>query len=409
MPKIFISYRRGDTQYQADRLHGLLKDVVDAPEDIFIDVDSIPIGVDFVQYLDEQVARCDVLLALIGANWLEPVDRATGERRIDDPRDFVRVEIASALKRGIPVAPVLFDNATFPSEHQLPDDLKQLARRNGAQVRRLSFDADVERLIRGLNLSRRERSVAQPIQQRPVQQANVALSKTFTSFSKNDLASRQRFYVEGFERAGFIVVHTEKDVTWAVAHIDESGRRSFVNMGDFEFPDKSYVTVEQLAVSRAVMKSNSSLAERCELIDCEFGASAAHADFEDVKRAASVMGPVNLVEFIELRKVRNPEISAIDGVPHWNQGPFVTYNYQTAVEGRSYFIASHDGVAVNDWHVVETISNHLIDLGRWYDNRPALVRISNSYLLHAIFAPEPPYKMAFLGELEAAFEAADAT
>ncbi len=165
MPKIFISYRREDSQYQADRLHAALKRHVDDPRrDIFIDIDNIPIGVDFADHLDAQVAQCDVLLAVIGPSWLTVRNPKTGQRRLDDPKDFVRVEIASALKRGIPVAPVLLDGTPFPSEGDLPDDLKPLARRNGAEVRRTNFDADTERMIQGLSLGdqrARERTARQ--------------------------------------------------------------------------------------------------------------------------------------------------------------------------------------------------------------------------------------------------------
>ncbi len=153
MAKIFISYRREDSQHQADRLHTALSRKI-PKRNIFIDVDNIPVGVNFVQHLDQQVAQCDVLLALIGPDWLEAKNPQTGGRRLDDPKDFVRIEIASALKRGIPVAPILLDGAPFPQEHMLPDDLKALTLRNGVEVRRLTFDADTERLVRGLDLAR---------------------------------------------------------------------------------------------------------------------------------------------------------------------------------------------------------------------------------------------------------------
>jgi hypothetical protein len=89
--KIFISYRREDSQHQADRLHAALSKRI-PKRNIFIDVDNIPVGVDFVQHLDEQVGQCDVLLALIGPDWLEAKNPQTGKRRLDDPKDFVRIE-----------------------------------------------------------------------------------------------------------------------------------------------------------------------------------------------------------------------------------------------------------------------------------------------------------------------------
>lgn len=154
MAKIFISYRRGDSQYQADKLHSALKPYVANPKsDIFIDVDNIPFGVDFEAHLDGKVAQCEVLLALIGDGWSAARDPMTGLRRLDDPQDFVRIEIAAALKRGIPVVPVLLDGAPIPAAAELPDDLKGLARRNGLPVSRSSFDADIARLVNGLPIS----------------------------------------------------------------------------------------------------------------------------------------------------------------------------------------------------------------------------------------------------------------
>ncbi|MEO0467895.1 MAG: toll/interleukin-1 receptor domain-containing protein, partial [Pseudomonadota bacterium] len=152
MAKIFISYRREDSQYQADRLHTAIKPHVDDPaRDIFIDIDNIPLGVNFATYLDGKVAECEVLLALIGPGWLEARDGA-GNRRLDSPDDFVRIEIASALKRGIPVVPVLMDGAPVPRADQLPEDLKELALRNGTAISRSTFEADTVRMVKALGL-----------------------------------------------------------------------------------------------------------------------------------------------------------------------------------------------------------------------------------------------------------------
>ncbi|HEV7694002.1 MAG TPA: toll/interleukin-1 receptor domain-containing protein [Hyphomonadaceae bacterium] len=159
MTKIFISYRREDSQWPADRLHQALKPVVADPrKDIFIDVDNIPLGVNFVDHLGAQVGQCDILLAMIGRGWIEARNPQTGQRRLDDPKDFVRIEIATALKRGIRVVPILVDGASVPKEEELPEDLRPLATRNGMELQRMNFDADVARLIRGLGLNEAPRS-----------------------------------------------------------------------------------------------------------------------------------------------------------------------------------------------------------------------------------------------------------
>ncbi len=150
MPKIFISYRRADTRKDAGRIHDRLVDEFGDP-DVFKDVDDIPIGSDFRKVLEDQVAECNVLLALIGNQWLNITD-ADGKRRLDNPGDFVRIEVESALRRDdCVVVPVLIDGAPMPTEAQLPGDLGQLAYKNAIVVRDdPDFNRDMDRLIRGL-------------------------------------------------------------------------------------------------------------------------------------------------------------------------------------------------------------------------------------------------------------------
>jgi thiol-disulfide isomerase/thioredoxin len=153
MAKIFISYRREDSEWPAHEIYTAIRKRLGNPDqDVFIDVDHIPFGVNFKDYIHGVVANCDVLLALIGRGWLDMRDPETGKRRLDNPDDLVRIEIASALERDVRVIPVLLDGTPPPSEAQLPDDLKQLSLRNGINVKRLSFNADVERLVAGLRL-----------------------------------------------------------------------------------------------------------------------------------------------------------------------------------------------------------------------------------------------------------------
>jgi hypothetical protein len=146
--KVFLSYRREDSAAAAGRLSDrLVAELGDG--NVFMDVDGIALGADFVKRLIEEVACCDTLLAVIGPRWLEVVDEA-GDRRLDDPNDFVRVEIAAALQRDIPVIPILLDGTKIPRVDRLPEDLKHLSRRNGLDVRQASFHSDVGRLIREL-------------------------------------------------------------------------------------------------------------------------------------------------------------------------------------------------------------------------------------------------------------------
>jgi TIR domain-containing protein len=147
--KVFISYRRDDSSGSTGRLHDRLEREF-GRDLLFMDVDAaIPLGVNFVKILREEVAKCDVLLAVVGPNWLNARDDK-GDRRLDNPNDFVRIEIAAALQRDIPVIPILLDGAKIPKIDQLPDELGELTLRNGLEVRHASFHGDVDRLARGL-------------------------------------------------------------------------------------------------------------------------------------------------------------------------------------------------------------------------------------------------------------------
>lgn len=143
--QIFLSYRRDDSAASAGRLYDHLKGRF-ASNHIFMDVDNLDAGTDFVEVIGESVGSCDVLIAVIGKRWLISSDEE-GRRRLHNPEDFVRVEIATALKRDIRVIPVLVEGASMPRSGDLPDDLKSLVRRNALEVSHTRFRADSERLI----------------------------------------------------------------------------------------------------------------------------------------------------------------------------------------------------------------------------------------------------------------------
>jgi len=150
--KVFISYRREDSRYQARMIHGAFCKAI--PSDhVFMDVDSIPPGANFRKVLKGWVDECEVLLALIGPGWIDALDPKTKGRRLDNKNDFVRIEIGEALARGIPVVPVLLDGTEMPDVDLLPEDLKELVDRQAEFVEFRTFEADAERLIRKLGLS----------------------------------------------------------------------------------------------------------------------------------------------------------------------------------------------------------------------------------------------------------------
>src|SRR5215831_15952330 len=130
--QIFISYRRKESRWSARLLRDHLCRDFD-PQQIFMDIDAIALGEDFVEVIESTVAKCDVLIALIGNNWLTSKD-AHGNRRLDKPEDFVRMEIGAALKRKIRVIPVLVDGALMPESTDLPEDLKPPVRHNALLI-----------------------------------------------------------------------------------------------------------------------------------------------------------------------------------------------------------------------------------------------------------------------------------
>ncbi len=145
MNGIFISYRREDSVGWAGRLAETLKRRF-GPESIFMDIDTVKPGTDFTEALQHAVSSCEVLLAMIGPGWATAVDKS-GTPRLEDPNDWVRVEIAAALKRKILVIPVLVGGASVPSMDFLPDELDPLAHRQVHELTDKRWNYDVEQLI----------------------------------------------------------------------------------------------------------------------------------------------------------------------------------------------------------------------------------------------------------------------
>lgn len=165
MPKIFVSYRRSDVPYAATLIRDRLVRQFGA-ESVYFDVDSVPLGLDFRRHIQRAVEQCDVLLVVIGERWLE-LDKQ-GNQRLEDPEDFVRVEIETALKRGIPVIPVPVGNARIPRAADLPEAISSLAFRNASEVRPgPSFAGHMERLIKGVEVLATQADVTVPATDSP--------------------------------------------------------------------------------------------------------------------------------------------------------------------------------------------------------------------------------------------------
>lgn len=149
MPTIILSYRREDTAWIAGRVHDRLKSHF-GEDNVFMDIDSIPFGLDFREHIHESLDKCDILLAIVGPRWATADDG--GKTRLSDETDWVRIEIEAALAKKIPVIPVLIDGVSLPPPAELPEGLRNLAFRQAAPVDSgRDFHPHMDRLIKAMD------------------------------------------------------------------------------------------------------------------------------------------------------------------------------------------------------------------------------------------------------------------
>lgn len=168
-PGIFVSYRRADSRHFAGRLRDRLIERFGSNA-VFMDVDTIRPGANFVSAIEQAVDACEIMLVVIGPAWLSIGQ--DGKRRIDDPGDYVAMEIAAALRRSIPILPVLIDGASMPARTNLPPVLAGLATYNAVRIDHESFDRDTSRVVDATAQALRER---RPSRINPVVLAGTAV------------------------------------------------------------------------------------------------------------------------------------------------------------------------------------------------------------------------------------------
>ncbi|MBU1342898.1 MAG: TIR domain-containing protein [Proteobacteria bacterium] len=181
MNNIFISYRREDSEGFA---RGLFQSLVSAfgQKQVFMDVEGISLGTDFVQAIDKSLEGCGALLVLIGKDWVNCTN-TKGNRRLDDPKDFVRMEVVKALERQVRVIPVLVKGAGMPSPEDLPEDLQPVTRRQALELRNERWNQDVAHLISTLadllgleRLDQQKPASPLPPAQMPVKKSRLPLT-----------------------------------------------------------------------------------------------------------------------------------------------------------------------------------------------------------------------------------------
>jgi len=177
--RIFISYRRDETVFPASWLYERLAAHF-GPEQVFKDVDSIELGDDFPEAIADAVGACDVLLVLIGAQWLEITDEA-GRRRLENPDDFVRLEIEAALQRKVRIIPILVGRARMPRADQLPASLGKLVHRQALELDPNRFEADFRRLVRVV-----ERTLAEEEARREAEESRLTTVQAMVASLRAD-------------------------------------------------------------------------------------------------------------------------------------------------------------------------------------------------------------------------------
>jgi hypothetical protein len=148
MRRIFISYRRADSADAAGRLYDRLAEQFEA-SNVFMDVDDIRPGEDYVVAIERRIAGCDTMIVLVGPNWASATNEA-GARRLDDPHDLARLEVETALRRNVRVIPILVGEAEMPEAADLPEPLRPLLRRQAVRLSHASFHKDVDLLLERL-------------------------------------------------------------------------------------------------------------------------------------------------------------------------------------------------------------------------------------------------------------------
>ena len=167
---VFVSYRRDDSAGHTGRLFDKLARRF-GPRRVFMDLNAIQPGMDFRNAIDRALESSSVVLAIIGRNWLEASD-ADGARRLDSPTDLVRLEIASALRQGMDVIPVLVQRASMPPAERLPEDIQALTWRHAIEIDDARWDQDVERLIGAIERTR----IVDSSRRSPLPTARVAVA-----------------------------------------------------------------------------------------------------------------------------------------------------------------------------------------------------------------------------------------
>jgi hypothetical protein len=220
--RIFINYRRSDSGGYAGRIYDALNAHADSWK-VFMDIDTIDPGEDFTEVIDRSLETCDVVIAVIGRQWLQITD-ARGRRRLEHPDDFVRLELLAALDRTVRVIPALVQGAEMPSSEDLPDEMTKLARRNAFELSDARWHYDIGRLVEVLEgIHHRRAADAQAEDERQRQEDEDRLKHELAEREAAALATAERERAE-LDRAEREQAERELDAR-EQAERDEAARK----------------------------------------------------------------------------------------------------------------------------------------------------------------------------------------
>jgi hypothetical protein len=319
--RIFISYRRQETAYPA----GWLYERVAAHfgrEQVFKDVDSIKLGDDFPEVIANAVGSCDVLLALIGDRWLTITDE-DGRRRLDDPDDFVRLEIESALERNIRVIPVLFEGARLPRSGDLPASLSKLVRRQALELSPSRFDADIGKLLRVLESTLAEEQARREAAAKAAREAEEQTRREAEARAAREAEEQARRGVEERKLSAIekMVSYLRSDDPPAIASAEGALRRLANDANQRVAQTATHVLIDWEAAKKAQREADDQQARRKEQAAREAeeqarreaAAKAAREAEEQTRREAEARAAREAEEQAR-REVEERKLSAIETV-----------------------------------------------------------------------------------------------
>ena len=222
--RIFISYRRADSQYATDRIYEKLSAQFGA-DSVFMDIDDIPLGVNFREYIDQQVSTSDIVLAVIGDHWLTAAD-ADGNLRLQNPGDFVRLEVEAALSQGIKLIPVFIGDVHSLPISKLPESMKDLPMLNATRIRRgTDFLPDVDRLIRGIVRINEEQAAT-----REANKAALAALKQSTAEIKSQLSNFEAVMIQEMRKRAQLEEEVQRLEELVSEHLSDPAKQLRVDV-----------------------------------------------------------------------------------------------------------------------------------------------------------------------------------